>query len=190
MKFDGSNWVNVGIVGFSAGRVECTNLAFSPSNEPFVGYRDDVNAGKATVMKFNGNNWVNVGNTGFSAGQEYWTSLAFSSSGQPYVAYKDSANYWKATIMKYDSIYYEITELQRARISVYPNPATDKITIETSGETQESYLAIVNIDGQEVLTRQITQPKTQIDISNLPSGVYFVRLLNEKTVEVGKIIKQ
>jgi len=29
----------------------------------------------------------------------------------------------------------------------------------------------------------------QIDISNLPSGVYFVRLTNDNTVAVGKIIK-
>jgi hypothetical protein len=40
------------------------------------------------------------------------------------------------------------------------------------------------------MTRQITSPKTQIDISNLPNGVYFVRLTNDKTMEVGKFVKQ
>jgi Secretion system C-terminal sorting domain len=75
-------------------------------------------------------------------------------------------------------------------ITIYPNPANDKITIEISGKTNESNLAIVNIEGQELITRQITAPKTLIDISNLPSGVYFVRLTNNKTVSTWKFIKQ
>ncbi len=75
-------------------------------------------------------------------------------------------------------------------ISVFPNPATDRVTVEISGEMMGSNLAIVNIEGQQLIARQIDQPKTLIDISNLPSGVYFVRLTNERTVEAGKIVKQ
>jgi hypothetical protein len=75
-------------------------------------------------------------------------------------------------------------------ISIFPNPAIDKITIETSGVVKESYLEIVNIEGQKLMTSQITQSQTQIDISSLPSGVYFVRLTNDKTVELGKFVKQ
>jgi hypothetical protein len=48
----------------------------------------------------------------------------------------------------------------------------------------------MNLNGQVILTRQITEPKTPLDISSLPSGVYFVRLTGESTVEVGKFIKQ
>jgi hypothetical protein len=45
------------------------------------------------------------------------------------------------------------------------------------------------IEGQQLVTRQITHPKTQIDISNLPSGVYFVRLTSDRTAEVVKFVK-
>jgi hypothetical protein len=75
-------------------------------------------------------------------------------------------------------------------IGIYPNPSTDKITVELTGATLDGNLTIVNIEGQQLITRQITMTKTQIDISNLPSGIYFVRLTNDKTVEVGKIIKE
>ena len=75
-------------------------------------------------------------------------------------------------------------------INIYPNPATDKITIEILGAIKETILAIVDIEGQLLITQQINELKTQIDINTLPSGVYFVRLTNDKTVEVGKIIKE
>jgi hypothetical protein len=53
-----------------------------------------------------------------------------------------------------------------------------------------SELIIVNVADQELITRQLSEPKTMIDISAMPSGVCFVRLINDKMVEVGKIIKQ
>jgi hypothetical protein len=89
-----------------------------------------------------------------------------------------------------ENVVVGIKKLTPESISIYPNPATDKITIETSGETQESYLAIVNIEGQQIMTSEITQPKNTIDISKLPSGVYFVRLTGDRTVEVRKFVKQ
>jgi photosystem II stability/assembly factor-like uncharacterized protein len=75
-------------------------------------------------------------------------------------------------------------------LNIYPNPASNTITIETSAIPTQSHLSISNLNGRELITRQITQPKTQIDITSLPSGVYFVRLTGERTVEVGKFIKQ
>jgi hypothetical protein len=48
----------------------------------------------------------------------------------------------------------------------------------------------MNLHGQALIIRQITEPKTILDISNLPSGFYFVRLTGERTVEVGKFVKQ
>jgi hypothetical protein len=188
MKFDGTNWVNVGSAGFSAGQADYTSLAFNLSGQPYVAYMDWVNSQFATVMKFDGTNWVNVGNTGFSAGMAYSTSLAFSPSGQPHVAYQDYGNSRKATVMKYDNS-TGINEPQHSQLSLYPNPAIDKITIETSAVPAKSQLSIMNLNGQEIITHQIIEPSTQLDISSLPSGVYFVRLIGERTVGVGKMIK-
>jgi hypothetical protein len=192
MKYNGSNWVIVGNPDFSLGGAGYLSLVFNPATgEPYVAYVDEGHSNKATVMKFDGNNWVNVGNAGFSAGEAHWTSLAFSpTNGQPFVAYEDDANSWKSTVMKYDSGYIGINELQESRLSLYPNPATDKITVELSGAVKESTVSIVNIEGQQLITHQITQPTTIFDVSNLPSGVYFVQLTNDRMVEVGKFVKQ
>jgi hypothetical protein len=73
---------------------------------------------------------------------------------------------------------------------IYPNPSSTQITIETPEITTHSLLTIMNLNGQELLKCQITEPKTVVDMTNLPKGIYFVRLTNDRTVEVGKIIKQ
>jgi len=67
----------------------------------------------------------------------------------------------------------------------YPNPAKDKITIEAAA----GHLSLLNLTGRDVLTREITEPKTVIDISTLHQGIYIVKLSGEKSIQVGKLIK-
>ena len=77
-------------------------------------------------------------------------------------------------------------------ITVYPNPSSTTIIIGLSHTTaiKNTFLTIYNLKGQELITSQITGPKTQIDISNLLSGVYFVKVVGEKGLQVGKFVKQ
>jgi hypothetical protein len=189
MKFDGNNWVYIGAKGFSAGEADYTSIAFSPSGQPYVAYRDYGNATKATVMKFDGLSWANVGNAGFSAEGAVYTSLAFSPSGQSYVAYRNWSSK-NAMVMKYDSVYVGLSESQLSGLFLYPNPVTDKITVETSGIPTQSQLSIVDVHGQQIITRNLTEPKCNIDISNLPCGMYFMRLMDDRMLQFGKFIKQ
>jgi len=74
--------------------------------------------------------------------------------------------------------------------TIYPNPSSTLIAVVTHGSTASSFLSILNLKGQQLIFCQITEPYTAIDISALPGGVYFVKVKNEKTVEVRKIIKE
>jgi hypothetical protein len=40
------------------------------------------------------------------------------------------------------------------------------------------------------MSQQIDQTKMEIDLSNLLPGVYILRIINDKSVEVRKIIKK
>jgi hypothetical protein len=94
----------------------------------------------------------------------------------------DSTYYYFRTVVGIDDILSDANFL-----SIYPNPTSNYITIEAPATGR---ISITNLNGQQLITRQITEPKTQIDIRNLPSGVYFVRLTDDRTVEVRKFIKQ
>jgi photosystem II stability/assembly factor-like uncharacterized protein len=72
-------------------------------------------------------------------------------------------------------------------IKIYPNPSSERITIET---TSQGYLSILDLYGRVLMINNILEPETTIDISTLPRGVYFVWLTDERTVKIGKFIKK
>lgn len=73
-------------------------------------------------------------------------------------------------------------------IIVYPNPCSDRFTIDNL--IQNSILSVYDMQGQ-LLFKEITGgQKTDIDISGFVKGVYFLRLIDEKTNRVIKIIKE
>jgi len=74
--------------------------------------------------------------------------------------------------------------------TVYPNPANDKLAIESTTLAGNQLLTVINVNGMKLIERQLGDKQTQIDISALPPGVYFVRLQNDKTVEMKKMIKE
>lgn len=76
------------------------------------------------------------------------------------------------------------------QLFAYPNPITDKLFIEVPKPSKESVLTIYNTSGQELLNQNIYDEKTELDISNLFRGVYFLKFTDSKSSEVIKIIKE
>ena len=76
------------------------------------------------------------------------------------------------------------------KISIYPNPAKDNITIKTN-QLNGGYLFLYDIMGKEVLRKTISGDETFLDISNLKSGIYVLKVLSKDNsiVENRKIIK-
>ncbi len=76
----------------------------------------------------------------------------------------------------------------------YPIPAKDNVTIEIPQQktNSETTIIICDINGKELIKQIIPQlvNKTDINISALTNGVYFVKIINAEIVETGKIIKQ
>ncbi|MBK8145487.1 MAG: T9SS type A sorting domain-containing protein [Bacteroidetes bacterium] len=65
--------------------------------------------------------------------------------------------------------------LEEASIQVYPNPTSDKITI--ANTKKGTPLIVTNLIGMKLLEVQAMYEYTVIDVSHLPSGMYF---LNKK----------
>jgi hypothetical protein len=72
----------------------------------------------------------------------------------------------------------------------YPNPVKDRVFVEISKLSDDSYISIVNVNVQVVLNQKIIRPETTINLCDLPGGVYFIRYKDGNKVEVKKIVKQ
>jgi hypothetical protein len=83
-----------------------------------------------------------------------------------------------------------IENIETDSFKIFPNPSSDQITIEIKAPSQNNFITIISMTGKVMLERTFPGPKTIVNIENLPSGVYFIRLRNEKTVVVGKLIKE
>ncbi|HEY0262104.1 MAG TPA: T9SS type A sorting domain-containing protein, partial [Chitinophagales bacterium] len=72
-----------------------------------------------------------------------------------------------------------ISELSKTQIRLYPSPANDVITIETTTNfTEKTALQIFNMLGQKVLETTLQSNKQNIDVSKFSSGIYTCKLNN------------
>jgi len=70
-------------------------------------------------------------------------------------------------------------------IKLYPNPATDIVNIKTNQTIKN--VTVFNINGQKVLD---IANQSQINISNLPTGMYFLNIITNQSNQTIKILKQ
>ena len=68
-----------------------------------------------------------------------------------------------------------------ASFTVYPNPTNSTLTINT--KAIYSSIQIVNTLGQLIFTKE---KSTSLNVSSLPSGIYFIQLLDNKGSIIGK----
>ena len=93
------------------------------------------------------------------------------------------------TIGTDDSVVTNILERESMLLTIYPNPATHEFKILFEGGEFPKMVRMFSPSGQLVLLRRLSG-ETNIDISHLPSGVYFVELTGERSRVIKKLVKR
>jgi hypothetical protein len=75
-------------------------------------------------------------------------------------------------------------------IEVYPNPATDKLTISGKNVRNLSGITLTDLLGRKLKTAAIAGDKTIIDLTGLNAGVYLVQCTNGAEKQIIKVVKQ
>ena len=73
---------------------------------------------------------------------------------------------------------------------IYPNPATDSISVTLSDGFDSGKIIFYTILGQKVLEKTISTQSPTISLKNLNSGIYFYKIESNNFSKNGKIIKQ
>jgi len=78
------------------------------------------------------------------------------------------------------------SHLKAGVFSLYSSSSNSILIIETG---LKGFMSIINLNGKQVLNQQISESKTQIDVSALPTGLYVCRFISENDAKTEKFIK-
>ncbi len=76
-----------------------------------------------------------------------------------------------------------VSDVEQAKINIYPNPASNTLTIDNSSSLKLNSYEIYSVIGQRVMESTFTN---SINISNLNTGMYYLVLRNEQNEKIIK----
>ena len=83
--------------------------------------------------------------------------------------------------------YVDVEENQESNsIKIFPSPATNQLNIQSEEIIEE--IRLINQLGQLIYSTKLNQLRTMIDISNLNSGIYVIKINTNNRISLRKII--
>jgi len=84
------------------------------------------------------------------------------------------------------------TQNKNEQIHIYPNPSNGIFTIDISKcqNLEVSKVEITNIKGETIYTSQFATPNLQLNFTNQPVGIYFIKIITENQIYIEKIVIQ
>jgi hypothetical protein len=133
----------------------------------------------------------------------FWSILGYSASTECYAGYEIEKSTVPCQILKSEasrsmtsdepkSIDSEdrISVQETGSFTISPNPATNTLNIIVLDDNTESVLQVFDVLGKQILKRRLTRLETKFDVSNWKSGIYLVKVSNDKGSQTKRFIKQ
>jgi len=191
IKFDGTSWTTYNTSNSGLPSNYITTLAIDGNGVKWIGSEIIPLYGARLPMgltKFDDTNWTtyNTSNSGLPG--DWVNSVAIDGNGTKWIGTDGGlAAYNEEGI----PVWVHENVKKEHLVNVYPNPSSTQITIELpTTPRMNTSLTIYNLNGQKLITQAITEPQTVVDISRLPSGIYFVKVMDTEKVMMGKVVKE
>lgn len=137
---------------------------------------------------FNGNGMVSFDNMGR---EDYGYSIALQADDKIILAgysYGGGGSEFEiARFLNDDTVGTE--DFQTADFRLYPNPAREQLTIEMNDASSKYQLEVFDMLGKKVISSEIHKVG-QVDVSNLASGTYLVKLNSNSQSTTVRFVKQ
>lgn len=141
---------------------------FTPSDEIFYNYNQG-----AIISEYN------LNQTGYDFFKNYFYPAPIWNKN---VQYPDI--YLKVSCS--DCAIVNVPEIEKTNPTVYPNPATNNFTVNL-GNDEKANIQLFNIVGQQVYSETITG-SAQVNVANLNSGVYMLKINQNGKVYTTKVV--
>ena len=139
-----------------------------------------------TAMVTSGSNWLSTSSLGSSSG---FVSILASSN---------TNNFTRVGIVDVGGSNFTVTqpgtnvgteELKMKQFSLSPNPASNELTIQKTAELKSTSYNIYNALGEVILSGNLNNEFTKVDVSTIAPGFYFMNLNGESKQSI-KFIKE
>jgi len=115
-KFNGTEWESV---GYTAGYddIQYPSLAIGHDGSLYLGFEDDNNSAKATVLHYSNSSWQVIG-ASVSEGRSFYVKVIIAPDGTPFISYTDASTS-VATTKKYSNQVWSQTGTSTASPDYY-----------------------------------------------------------------------
>jgi hypothetical protein len=77
---------------------------------------------------------------------------------------------------------------QEYSMKVYPNPTNNILTIEMQNSHSINSITITSLSGQKMFSGQLTESRTQLDVSGFAKGIYLVSVASDHITDTQKLV--
>ena len=113
------------------------------------------------------------------AGQDIWVAIRHFDVSDQFIIVLDDITL---------SAIVGVTENNVNLFTMYPNPASDKVMIES--EVNVNRYDIYNITGELVMSNEVDAETFTVNVENLPAGAYIIRLTSDGIIQNRRFIKE
>jgi hypothetical protein len=184
-RFNASTMTRFHIDYWIPAGTDLTGKVFNPKWSHHGGGANEVSAFTLTHLPSVAGSWqsIDVAITAFDNSPQTRTDLK-----QFLITSNLGNNIYIDNLYLYREATASATTFDALSVKMYPNPATNLVTIEALAPIQN--VSLFNILGQEVLTKSATTNSLTLDISSLQAGVYVAKTNIDGQVATSRIVKQ
>ncbi|MFC1730071.1 T9SS type A sorting domain-containing protein [candidate division KSB1 bacterium] len=134
------------------------------------------------------NTFTNPYDSLVDSGGPWAPDIVFDSNDNKYkIWYETISGFCMATAPENLSAIYS-NNISSNELLIFPNPFSSTTTIRTNEPLNKATLKIINLLGQTVkIKEKVSGKETQIDRVGLLNGVYFIQLMNNNKIIIGKL---
>ncbi len=171
---------------------EVSSINYSESNGllEITAIGDDAGSGLELVTVFvsvNDSAYYPLGN--ITENVIYFTPLAGSNNYKFYSVASDSLGHIENEPESFDiqtDIIIGISDDIHKQVKIYPQPASDKVFIESKGKAM--YYQIISGTGSEMNSGKLNPGINELDVSDLPRGIQIIKITGDKGSIVRKLV--
>lgn len=83
----------------------------------------------------------------------------------------------------------EMSTMLESECTLYPNPVTQNGNVSLMvGNNQTGIVTLIDLEGRVYFTNTVELPITQMNLSDIPKGIYFLRFISEQTIKTFKLV--